>query len=415
MSSPPLFEKFQARGHAYAHRLRYLPELVNEAIAILRATFGEDWLAVEGDSSLTGGLRRHPIRDALNLAGDTQILDVMELCTYLRDVPGASNPLVLANLKASFGDTMPQLAFAYRLARAGAARVHLEPPASGGRFGDIGFEWHGMPFLAECYAPTVARRGDHPNEEVRLTTDVLRLFDGREDAIAVAIKLTKPLTASQRKAIAHAVYDTVRRKQLAGATLREVDGDLVSIAPTEWVGAGEDSRLVTHHHFDAVGQADQFARVSYVDRTEAFAILGAPPVGETGSCVAVWVDAATRAERSMAKPLGPELERLSVKTERKLRQTRREDDPNRLLVVRSWIAHQFQRASATEIDWVRRRLVDGHERVVGVLIVGRTWRSRESRHSYLIHPIASANRPGADVCEALRAQEESLAVPPQVL
>lgn len=293
----------------------------------------------------------------------------------------------------------------------GARNVHLEPPAAGGRAGDIGFEWSGIPFIAECYAPTVAKGGEGTDEELRLTNDVMHLFEGRTDAISVAIKLARPLVAPHRKALVSAVYGATKGS-VRTSHLIELNGTTVSVAPTRWVGPGVSSCLVLHVDFKADGEPDTFTRVSYGGREKVFSILGPPPVGETGSHVAVWFDEETRAHRTIKKPLGPELARLATKTERKLSQTRREDAPARLLIVRTWIAHEFGRAEAADVGALARRLIDQHERVAGVLIVARRWDSGTSRHRYFIHPIPGDGRPGANVCDALQRQEKQLLVPP---
>ena len=406
-----LFQRFQVRAHAYAHRLRYSPELVNQAVGILRASFGDEWLGAQDDApGIPFSLGRHPLRMSLPTAGDSQIMDVLELCQYLKSVPGATAAVIIANLKSSYGDTVPQLAFAYRLVAAGATGVHLEPPAAGGRLGDIGFQWAETPFMAECYAPTVAKRGEGTAEELRLAHDIMRLLEGRTDAMSLAVRLVRPLVSAHRKAVVRAIYAAI--KEPVTTQFIELDGTTVSVAPTRWVGPGVYSCFVTHGRFNAAGEPDMFSRVAYGDREQLFSILGVPPTGETGSHVGIWYDQETRVRRSIKKPLGPELNRLATKTERKLGQTRRADAPARLLIVRTWIAREFDRAEPDAIRALGRRLIDQHERVAGVLIVARRWDSAATRHRYLIHPVAGVGRPGADICESLQKQESQLLAPP---
>jgi hypothetical protein len=102
---------------------------------------------------------------------------------------------------------------------------------------------------------------------------------------------------------------------------------------------------------------------------------------------------------------------LKVLMRRKLRQTKRDDATGRLLVVRSWIAHEFERADAEAVGGFKRRLVEQHARVAGVLVVGRTWAAGAWRHRYLAHPVVASERPGADLCVAVRDREAKLFVP----
>ncbi len=411
------FEPFQIRGLALAHRLMYSRDLVNEAIAILRASFGEAWLSVVEDGSETVplGLGKHPLRADLRTAGASQVVSVLELCHYLKALPAAASGTVVANLKDAFSRNFLQLAFAYRVLNAGARDVHLEPPAAGGRVGDIGFTWRGRPFIAECYSPTVAQAGDQRNEELRLAMDVMALLTQRvDDVVSVAIRLARPVVPEHRRAVVRAIRNSWT-PPLRLFRLFRVEGTTVSIAPSRTAGPGEDSLLVVHPAFDTSGREDMFMRVAHSTREAAFSLIGdGPRASSTGSQVVMWLDPATRAGRSAdGRPLGPELARLAKKTERKLRQTKRDAGTGRLVIVRSWIAEEFHNANEDSVAAFRRQLVDQHDMVAGVLLVRRSWSEEAARYRYKVHPVVALARAGADLCEELRNQEENLFVPPR--
>lgn len=406
------FHTFQIRALSFAAKLRFSPHLVNEAIAVLTATFGNDWLQSE-DLSTSGiplGFGGHPLRRDLKLAGENQVTNILELVEYLKVVPGATDPIVITNLKDAFGRAILQLAFAYRLMRTGTEQVGLEPPAAGGRVGDIGFRFHGHDFLVECYSVSATPTGDAQHEEVRLTTSIMVLTRDDDRVVAVAVRLAQPLTAAHRKAIVRALRPALSQSLIPPILLR-VDGSVISIAQSVEVGPGQNSALVFHQDFDNEGQPDQLTRASYVPRSKAFSLTDRSFEAPTGSHVALWLDSETRRKRSIKKPLEEELEKLARKAERKLVQTRG-DGMRRLLVISSWVAHEFDKATHESLDRLAGKLVRAHENVDGVLIVGRAWTYESDRHHYLIHPVVREESPGAEVCTALVELESHLRIPP---
>ena len=407
------FETFQVRGLSLATDLRFAPELINEAIGILTATFGTDWLLAKdpGTASIPMGLGGHPLRRDLQLAGEVQVMNVLEIAEYLKTVPGATDPIVVANLKSAFGKTVLQLAFSDRLLLAGAQDVRLEPPVAAGRVGDIGFAIGGRQYIAECYSPTIAGRGDLPNEQIRLINAIMVVIKDYPGVVSVAIRLASPLMADHRKAITRAVRSATP-ESLTKPRLLRIANTVVSLGPSIRVGAGEDSALVLHDEFDGSGEPDSFARASYVRKSQAFKLTSRNLEGPTGSHVALWLDAETRARNSMKKPLERDLERLATKAERKLGQTRYVKSSGRLLVINSWIAHEFHRAAPESVERLKNKLVRAHRNVEGVLIVGRSWQHKLQRHRYLIHVVADAETTGGNFCNSLRSQESELVIPP---
>lgn len=408
----PNLETFQIRALSFATQLKFSPDLVNEAIAVLRVTFGDDWLEAEdqGAASVPLGFGGHPLRRDLDLAGEGQVAHILELVEYLKNVPGATAPIVVANLKDAYGRAILQLAFADRFRRLGAKSVRLEPAAADGRFGDIGFHLGGHDYLVECYSVSAVPTGDAKYEEVRLTTSIMEAIAHESRVISVAVRLANPITAAHRKAITAAVRHVLSRSLLRPLLL-EVDGTTISIAQSVEVGPGENSALMLHQEFDSTGEPDQFVRSSHVPRSKAFSLTNRSFEAPTRSHVGVWLDDDTRRARSMKKPLESELERLADKAERKLVQTRSEGS-RRLMVVSSWVSHEFDRATTESEDRLAGKLVRAHENVDGVLIVGRAWSYESNRHHYLIHPVVREESPGAQVCTSLKELESILRIPP---
>jgi hypothetical protein len=171
--STAVFDLCRIRALSYAERLRFSPDLVNEAVGTLSAVFPGDWLEQVTEGRTRGSpfpFRVHPIGEALHACTETQVVALLELVEYLKfAAPSTAFPSVVDNLKAHYGSTLLQLAFAYRFDCAGATDVTLEPPVAGGRVGDIAFAVDKQGYVAECYIPGAAVVGNSRAEVQWLT------------------------------------------------------------------------------------------------------------------------------------------------------------------------------------------------------------------------------------------------------
>ena len=118
-------------------------------------TLGEEWLRAECARALPVMHqldRGHDIVSAFRTGDEGSVVRVLELALYLKHLakcPGFDE--VVPQLRNDLESTRLQLAYAYRIHLHGP-QVRLEPPAVGGRKGDISFRWAGRDYQVECYA-----------------------------------------------------------------------------------------------------------------------------------------------------------------------------------------------------------------------------------------------------------------------
>ena len=170
------FEFFVKQAYTLYRELSIPLDFAHEAIAIIKMAFGEEWLRekVRTKTRATAlPLRTHPLGNYLAVSGPRDIVDILELAVYIRrlwNVPRLMD--VLNSMKEDYGPGYMQLAYAYRLVRAGASNIQLEPEAEGGRKADIYFELSGVPYLVECYIPQV----EHEDSSQELQYSVEPIF-----------------------------------------------------------------------------------------------------------------------------------------------------------------------------------------------------------------------------------------------
>lgn len=379
-----------------APTLRIDPEIVNDGYGIVLSVFGEDWLKGVCQPQRMSPLpfARHPIGSCLVTPRENQVIKLLELAEYLTFAAEDPNfDTLVEGLKEDFASTRLQLAFGHRFARAGANDVRFEPPAAGGRIGDISFRVADNLFMTECTITRREQKGESAKELTRICQEAVNLFKGEFPVTSVAIQLEEPPSADLRKAIVSELRKM--RSELYGggyvppgaSVYSTVRGTKVSVGRSEKAPAGEQSRLAVHPDFlipDA--QPAQFIRVGLAPRSvlkEVNPNLTFP----TGSHVAVWFSEELQYERSLERDLEEPIARLTKKLKRKLKQTRREGATGRVLVAQTWIYGQLGRADEEHIAGLHRRLFKQHEDVACVLIVGRPWDRASKRFRYEIQPL----------------------------
>jgi hypothetical protein len=212
-----------------------------------------------------------------------------------------------------------------------------------------------------------------------------------------------------------AARDLELRANSGGSTepilLRE-GGAILSIALSEAVGAGMDSKLVLHSEFpyrDA--DSDYFARIAAHPATMVRPGKMPRHAAETRSHVVIWSSPSERARRSDVRSLDEPLDALTRKLGQKLRQTRR-GDATRLLIVRTWMAREWARAPQAGVAALRQRLFEVHHNVAGLLLVVREPVSEFRKH-YRIVPILPES-PAPEIAALVRRlvdNEEHFRVP----
>lgn len=387
------FDKWRIRALANARRLRFSPDVVNEAAGVLEAALGKAWLldaSTRLDRGSSFGFRVHPIGNALEAGGDYSILQLLELSSYLRisaTVPGVE--IVGKGLETHFYSSRFHLAVGARIIQAGGAGVIYEPPASGGLAGDVRFRYGEHVFQAECYRPTIAAKGNYETERQLLTREALELC-GSTPPLSIGIYLTRPLNAPGRKHIL-GTLKRMRRRLLDGpdyVTLEVLDHAAISLGKTVMVGPGEDSVFVLHPEFETLGRQHIFTRIIQTTRDAAFSLQAPNFQGQSGTHLGLWLSKSARETHSGndVDP-GEQLLRLARKVSKKIRQTRAEGVSMRLMFVETPLAAEVRDLSPSTLAEATRELFEKHRNVAAVVLMGRRWDDVSMREKYAFHPL----------------------------
>jgi hypothetical protein len=415
--------EWQTTALERARELMIAPDSINEALGVLQSVLGEDWLksALGRDPAHPIAFRKHPIGNLITPAGDIQIAGTLELVEYLK--AAAASPVfadLVAGLKAAYGSTFLQLAFGYRFRRLGAVGLQFEPPVERGRKGDLAFEIEGTRIIAECYIPRVRRNNVEANW---LLMQALELRKSERPAVlSIAVKLKRGLSGPERKSLLRLLADLARQVDDAIAADRlsddsryeETETAHVSVARSRSVGPGEHSLGRQHIMFPDLREKEPFVFGRVGVSRAADVRPGRPPKErETRDCVAIWLADDEEKEQSLKKDLDEPLDDLGFRLERKLAQTKESEEVGRLLIVSTWIAQEFHRASPDAIAILRRRLFGKHQNVSGLLLVGRhSWR-QPSRKRYQIMALLPSPEFGLShaMIARLNAMETELSIP----
>lgn len=401
--------RFQIRALALAPVMGFDPGLVNEAIGILDAALGGSWLheaetrQVRGPSLGSG----HPLRHAVQVAGEIQIAEVLELCHYLKSVPDAIRSTV--GLKANYAHAMLQLAFAHRFTLAGATDVQLEPDVSSG-CGDIAFSFGGVPFVAECWVPGGEPHRGGSEEELQLfSSQIFAEFERFEElpghpCASLAIQLLGPMTAARRKVILRAVRERLSTRALQ-PELIELDCARVFVAPVQPARSGEKADIYTNG-LNVDGQPDLTTALGRAPAERVHSLTNPDFEGIHTSRMGVWTGA-TPSQADFTDGAKEELARIIRRLGRKMRQTKRDDRARRVLIVQTWAAGDPDYLGPQELNALRREAL-AYENSAGVLLVARRWNDDRRRHFFRI--VASGAGP-ENPCGLVEEAESALSVP----
>ena len=377
----------------------------SEAVAIFVTAFGEAWLndaAEDKSPSLSVPFRRHPLGDLVSTAGAHQIAEAFEVSDYLRALQDSPHlQRVIIDLKAQYRQAILQLAFAARLRAIGANEVELEPPAAAGRFSDILFRYSGTAYRAECYRPTVRSGGARNEELIRLGQDALDAVKVRPLVYSISIALKEEPTAPTRKRLIRVVLGLAERVDqragsqagLPGCTFEDAAGT-VSVCQGVATTSGTAPKPIVGPSFPE--QEDTwsvFLRQGVSREADVVGVFGEAGQGTGLSSAAIWLPRDSRKAQSLDQDLTEPLVRLGKKVENKISQTRADSQELRVLIVDSWLTGQIRRARPEDVTRLKRKLVDSHEAVAGLLLVQRQWMDSVGRHGYQMHALLPDSQP----------------------
>ncbi len=147
------FERWVTRAVGAAKHLNLPLAFIEEAAAIIRSAFGEEWIRqslARPTYTPIISLHRHPVLDGLATAGPSQCVELLELAVYLKRLVGVRNlERVVKAMRKQYAPGFLQLAYAYRFLKVGATGMILEPSAESGRLADIACNLLGRRYLVE--------------------------------------------------------------------------------------------------------------------------------------------------------------------------------------------------------------------------------------------------------------------------
>lgn len=409
-------DRFRQRALLLAARLHFDPGLVNEAIAVLVNSFGEDWMVSKADSTLRGvplPFRDHPIGGMVHTPGEIQVLEALELATYLKAAARSESfSAIIAGLKAHYRSTLLQMAFAYRVGRMTGVAPALEPSAEDGRLGDMEFTFAGQAYLVECYAPGTRSRA--LDEVLWLAFKAMSVVEDKRGTFSVAIQVLQLPKAQERKDLQTRIALAVRELDAIAwdgtgwppSTLLETQVARVSVARTLASEPGQPANLVTHPAFPSLRDPDQFVVMKRVPKSEINRLELETLPTRSRDHVAVWLP---QGHYGLPDYVDDEVLKLIPKLKSKLPQTR-SPDRHRILIVDTWTALGRYRISSTTEERVRGALFREHRDVSGVLMVTRRFDKTVQRHRYDLRPFLNQDV-GAKPIEGLVKQETEMLIP----
>jgi len=388
-----------------ARELGLTTEFVDEHISIFVAAIGANWLATASTDVPPGipiPFPRHPLGHIVSTAGPEQVAEALELGEYLKALYAAPNiSAVLTALKAQYYQTLLQLAFAARLRRAGVQDLKLEPPASEGRLSDLTFQYDGATYRAECFRPTYKTKGETSYELARLGQECLGASRECSLVVSIAVDLHVMPSAATRhqfvsiitQAIRQVAEDTSQNPGTFPAVLLEGPIGTVSVARSLPTRTATRPILVRHHAFPQTGDDwDQFMRLGIAEAAALSGIHGTVDDGEGLSHFGVWLPPGLRRGDQNTDDPEASIERLGRKIESKLGQARSTNGEHRVLVVDAWQTRLLDEVPERG-ERLRRKVVESHEGVAGLLMVRREWKSDLGRYGYRIVPLLRDNEP----------------------
>ena len=366
--------------NAYAlNRRDPLPiALLPETFATLRGAFGEDWLRKQAELRRRGTpfpFRVHPIGGLLSTGGREQILELVELALYIRDlVDIPSVDLVIKNMRdeLQYDSSFLQLAWAFRLQRCGVSDLELEPPASGGRKADIRFAFDHVPYMVECYIPKI-----FPSDSIRelqySSGAILDVIGNRR--LRICIRLRRSISAKDRKRIENKIVSRLKKDACIGAINDDAASILVEKSKeneeaAEFSIPGQDPEMKLYQDADWTFCSTKTAGT--VEDIQA----GDYQTTRIGR-IFIWRSPGEKAPR----PIAQRLDELVDKISDKVTQARSPDHARRIVVMELADAIKQDSDTIGAMRELQARLISKHNNVAGFFLGKRVW-TTSGRYQY---------------------------------
>jgi hypothetical protein len=389
--------KLEKEADALGIEVSRIPEIVS----MLREVAPDQWLdkALRKHARQTRlGAAVHPLTDRfskLSLAGYQAVSELINVASYLR-IPAAQDTAarhaMLHQLRSNYSHALLQLAWAFRLTKAGATDVLLEPLAANGRVGDVSFRWEGVDFFVECYNPEVV---DKTSAEIhQLLTQARDALGNHDFPRHLEIRLYTQLTSALRKLIVAETRVLVRELAAvltdgitprAFARIHEAPGQVrlsLTLKDSRRVEGGAAGVWMPRAP-DGLGHlnpraAEYGARVRKGGPNE-------PPImmGPSGSVEIYTEPSDTEAAANVRL-----LNRVVDSLEGKLAQARSDSDAiPRMAIVELKLNLKLKDGNDSRLAYMKQRLLSRRPDVAGICLVRPIWMLDERRWRYEAVPI----------------------------
>lgn len=400
MNNCDILEKWNLRALSLAAKMNYDPALPIETAGILKTLFGEQWLTQSTDTKYPAvpfPHRQHPIGSALHIAGENQIIEMLELAEYIKFAKSSTVFGVLVNgIRAKYDSTLLQLAFAYRFSCTHKLDVEFEPPAKNMHVGDIMLKTTNSTFMCECYNPK-------PSTDITGTLEVEWLINKALEAVrehsyvvSICVDLISLPNPLQRKEIVNIIkkfadeIENISYIPPAYPPSRFISTEIanISVGRSLPVEAPNDYICVPSPQFPKKNEPDILLGICSMPENKAFGFINPSFDGLRSHHIAIW---SPPEHRGFPEDLSATIQKLISKLKKKFRQTKRNDTPGRLLIVEHWLAEHFTRVKIEDMEQLRHNFFELHTGIVGILFVSRKYNEKKNRYDYLINPMLPKN------------------------
>lgn len=363
----------------HSRKLNLPSHAVNEIPSIILNVFGEEWL--EGklakrlvQDEMVPKISEHPFIRLLKVPGESQISELAELVTYLKKLRETKGLIeVISNLKhgKSYRSAFIQLAFAHRFSMIGSENVELEPVTDQGK-SDIYFEYDGKPYLAEVFVPK-----RHGNENVednfRKGIEIIKsTIKDSKKCLRISVSFKYQINLNEGTDLGRLVKNEINSletnhvhldSKYAAVCIEYVTSDYIAEEGKSWLTEQSPSYSVM-----------SLKAVPNLNITEVMR-KGTSPSGRYYGSILLWPP------KTIRNQLPDIVKMLKMKISSKVKQTKRELDNPRRLVIVSYSFHDRKHELDYEIAaQIRNSLVANFSNIAGVLLTNRTLAFSDLRH-----------------------------------
>ena len=217
-------------------------EDIDQVIGVTKSIFGIDWLedlAVKRKNK--SPTSQHPILVGSTSGSFMALMELVELCTYLLAFKDDKNlKIIISSLKqnSSYGDSMFQLASAYRFRKLGFS-VELEPSILNGHLADFRATKGDLDIFAEC--------------------TMLREWGIRVDEREAFFEGAQKIKRLHKKTIIEMVIDIVSKTVLSFENLEEIKKQIEKLG-TDFLNSGVEQKAANTSYEISVRKLDEDIR-----------------------------------------------------------------------------------------------------------------------------------------------------------